>query len=138
MYSVCSFGYTLVSSFCAFLSFCALILVGFLLLHRDAVFTSACFFLTTVSDGTLDLALCLVCILPDAASMWVLTKFLYSSFGVSVSDISRSASNLFLCVSEYLSLISLLLSRAQSQSTVVVVRAAFLRRLRCILAVTIR
>ena len=30
-----------------------------------------------------------------AASMWTLTKFSYSSFGVSVSDISSSASNLF-------------------------------------------
>ena len=42
MYSV-YFRYTLVSSFCA-LSFWTLILVGILLLHRDAVFTSACSF----------------------------------------------------------------------------------------------
>ena len=43
-YSVCSFRYMLVNSFWAFLSFWALILVGFLLLHREAVFTSAYFF----------------------------------------------------------------------------------------------
>ena len=40
MYSVCSFRYTLVSSFCAR----ALILVGFLLLRREVIFTSASFF----------------------------------------------------------------------------------------------
>ena len=44
MYSVCSCRYTLVNSFCAFLSFCVLILVGFLLLFREAIFTSARFF----------------------------------------------------------------------------------------------
>ena len=44
MYFVCSFRYTLVSLFCAFLSFWALILVGFLQLHCEVVFTSARFF----------------------------------------------------------------------------------------------
>ena len=54
MYSVCSFRYTLVNSFCA-LSFWVLILVGFLLLRREAIFTSARFFLTTnVSHRTLE------------------------------------------------------------------------------------
>ena len=78
----------LVNSFCAFLSFCVLILVGFLLWHREVIFTSACFFLTTnVSHGTLDLALCLVGMHSAAASKWALTKFSYSSFAVSVSDI---------------------------------------------------
>ena len=47
MYSVCSFRYMLPNSFCAFLSFRALVLVGFFLLHLEAVFTSACFSLTT-------------------------------------------------------------------------------------------
>ena len=112
MYSVCSFRYTLVSSFCAFLSFWALILVGFLLLQRVVVFTSARFFLTVdVFHRSLGLALCLVVMHFAAASMWALTKFSYSSFGVGVSDIFLSASNLFLSVSVYLSLISLLLSR---------------------------
>ena len=46
MYSVCSFKYALVSSLCAFLSFWALALVGFLLLHRDAIFILSHFFLT--------------------------------------------------------------------------------------------
>ena len=40
MYSVCSFRYMLANSFCV-LSFRALILVGFLLLHLEAVFMSA-------------------------------------------------------------------------------------------------
>ena len=109
---VCSFRYTLVSSFCTFLSFWALILVGFLLLHREVVFMSACFFLTTnVSHGTLGLALWLVGMHSVTASKWALTKFSYLSFGVGVSDISWSALNLFLSVNTYLSLISLLLSR---------------------------
>ena len=58
---VCSCMYTLANSFCALLSFWVLILVGFLLLHRGAVFMSGRFFLTAnVSHGTLGLALCLV------------------------------------------------------------------------------
>ena len=126
MFSVCSFRNTLVSSFCA-LSFWALILVGFLLLHKEAFFTYACFFLTAeVSHETLDLALCFVGMHSAAASKWALTKFSYSSFGVGVSDISWSASNVFLSVNVYFSQISLLLSRA-----------AFLHRLSSIFAVII-
>ena len=44
-----------------------------------------------------------------AVSKWELTKFSYSSFGAGFSDISWSASNLFLSVNIYLSLIFLLL-----------------------------
>ena len=58
IYSVGSFRYMLAHSFCAFLIFRALVLVGFFLLHLEAVFTSARFFLTAnVSHGTLGLAL---------------------------------------------------------------------------------
>ena len=114
MYSVCSFRCKLVSSFCA-LSFWAFILVGFLLLYREPIFTSAWFFLTAkVSNETLGLALCLVGVHSAATSKWALTEFSYSSFGVGVSDISWSALNLFLSINVYLSLISLLLSRDQS------------------------
>ena len=112
MYSVCSFRYMLANSFCAFINFRALILIGCLQLHLEAFFTSACFFLTAnVSHGALGLALCLIGMHSAAASKWALTKFSYSSFGVGVSDISRGASNLLLSVNVYLSLISLLLSR---------------------------
>ena len=38
MYSYCSFLYVLISSIFTFLSFWTLVLVGLLLLHRDAVF----------------------------------------------------------------------------------------------------
>ena len=108
MYSVCSFRCMLVNSFCAFLSFRGLILVGFLLLHLEAFFTCARFFLTAdVSHGTLGL----VGGHSAAASKWALTKFSYSSFGAGVSHISWSASNSLLRVNVYLSLISLLLSR---------------------------
>ena len=47
-------------------------------------------------------------------SKWALTKFSYSSFGVCVSVFSCRASYLFLSANAYLSLISLLLSSAQS------------------------
>ena len=36
IYSFCSFWYVIVSSLCAFVSFCALIFIGFLSLHKDA------------------------------------------------------------------------------------------------------
>ena len=109
IYSVCSFWCMLTNPFCAFLSFKALILVGFFLLHLEAVFTSACFSLTAIfSHGTLGLALCLVVMHSAAASKWALTKFPYSSFEVCVSVFSCCASDLFLCVNAYLSLISLL------------------------------
>ena len=114
MYSVCSFRYMLANSFCAFISFRALILVGFFLLHLEAVFTSVRFFLTAnVSHGTLGLALCLVSIHSATASKCALTKFSYSSFGVCVSVFSCSASNLFLNINAYLFLISLLIRRDQ-------------------------
>ena len=78
----------------AFLSFRTLVSVGFFLLHLEAVFTSARFFLTaTVSNRTLGLALCLVGIHSAAFSRWALTKFSYSSFGVCVSVFSCSSSN---------------------------------------------
>ena len=89
MYPVCSFRHILINSFCAFLSFRALILVGFFLLHLEATFTSARFFLTTnVTYGTLSLALCLVDMHSAATYKWALTKFSYPSFIVGVSDIS--------------------------------------------------
>ena len=79
MYSVCSFRYMLANSFCAFLCFRKLKLVGFFQLHLEAVFTSSHFFLTAnVSHMTLGLALCLVGMHSAAASKWALTKFSYS------------------------------------------------------------
>ena len=89
MYSAYSFGFTLVSSFCAFLSFWVLILVGFRLLHKGAICKSARFFLTAnVSHRTICLALCLVIIHHTTSSVLALMKFSYSSFRVTVSDIS--------------------------------------------------
>ena len=115
MYSLCSFRYRLANSFCAFFSFRAFALVGFFLLHLEAVFTSARFSLTAnVSHGTLDLVLRFVGMYFSAASWWALTKFSYSSFGVRISVFSWSASNLILNGNTYISLISLLLRRAQS------------------------
>ena len=113
MYSVCSFRYMLANSFCAFFSFRAFVFVEFFLLHLEAVFTFACFFVTAnVSHGTLDLVLRFVSMHFAAASRCALMKFSYSSFGVRISVFSCSASNLFL--NAYISLISLLLRRTQS------------------------
>ena len=112
-YSVCSFRYMLPNSFRAFFSFRAFVFVGFFLLYLEAVFTSARFSLTAnVSHGTLDLVLGFVGIHFAAASK--LTKFSYSSFGVPFSVFSCCALNLLLNSNTYLSLISLLLRRAQS------------------------
>ena len=86
----------LANSFGAFLSFRTLILVGLFLLHLEAVFTSARFFLTAnVPYGTLGLALCWDGMHSAAPSKRALTKFSYSSFGVCVSVFSCSESNLF-------------------------------------------
>ena len=69
MYSVCSFRYMLANSFCTFLSFRALVLVGFFLLCLEAVFTFARFSLTAnVSHGTQGLLFCLVRMHSAAAS----------------------------------------------------------------------
>ena len=43
MYSVCSFRYILAYLYCALLSLRALVLIGFFLLHLEAIFTSARF-----------------------------------------------------------------------------------------------
>ena len=85
-----------------------------------------------VSHGTLGLPLNLVGMHSSAAaSKWALTKFSYLSFEVSVSDISWSASNLFLNVNVYLSLIYLLFSEDLSYCTVLVAPVVFLCRLCC-------
>ena len=114
MYSVSSFRYMITNSFCAFLSFRALVLVGFFQLHLEAIFTSARFSLTAnVSHGTVDLVLCLIGMYSAATSKWALTKFSYSSFGLCVS-VFCSASNLFLSANVYLYLIFLVISRTLS------------------------
>ena len=97
------FLYILISSLCAVLIFWVLAIIRFLLLHRDIVFTLSHFLFTiNVSHRTLCLALSLISMHSAPASMWELTKFSYSWFGISVSDISWSASNLFLSVIVYL------------------------------------
>ena len=90
-----------------------------------------------VSHGTLDSVLGFVGMYFAAASKCALMKFSYSSFGVHISVFSCSASNLFLNANTYLSLISLLLRRAQSYCLVVAVCVVFLLRLRHIFAMTI-
>ena len=92
MHSVCSFRYMLTNSFCVFLSFMALVLFGFFLLHLARFFLTA-----NVSHGIL----CLVGMHSAAASKWALTKFSYSSLGVCVSVFSFGASNLFLGIVLY-------------------------------------
>ena len=95
MYFSCSFCYELIQSFCVFLRFCTLMLVGFSLLGKDAFFMLPHFSLiATDYHGTLHLALGLV----DtnfAASIWVVTKFSYLLFGVCLSGVSWRVSNFF-------------------------------------------
>ena len=120
MNSVCSF--MLAHSFYAFLSYRALMLVGFFRLHFEAVFTSARFSLTAnVSHGIPNLVLSFVGVYLTAASKGALTKFSYSSFGICISVFYCRASNLFLNANTYLSLICLLLRRDQSLCLVFVV-----------------
>ena len=126
MHSFWPFSYMLANSCFAFLSFWALVLVGFFLFHLEAVFTSARFSLTAnVSHGTLYFVLSLVGMNSAAASRWALTKFLCFSFGVGVFVCSCRSSYVFLSANLYLSLISQLLSRTQSWCTVLNVRGAF-------------
>ena len=81
MYSVCSFRYMLANSFCAFLSFGALVLVGFFLLHLEAVSMSACFSLTaSVSHETRGLVFYLVGMYSAATSKRATMKFSYTCF----------------------------------------------------------
>ena len=69
------------------------------------------FFLIAInSHGNLHLALGLVCIFSAPPSIWVVTKFSYSSFGVCHSDVSWGVSNLFLTVTTYSLLVSPLMN----------------------------
>ena len=66
---------------------------------QNAVFTWSRFFLTAnVFQGTLCLAFNLVGMHSAAASIWVLTKFLYLSFRESALDISWRELDLFLSI----------------------------------------
>ena len=63
-------------------------IVGFLIFSKDAIFMLSHFFLTSSnSHGTLHLVFVLVDMHSAASSMWEVTKFSYSSFGVPFSDI---------------------------------------------------
>ena len=80
LYVFCLFFlYTLPDSFCAF-TFQGFGICWVLpLLHLEAIFMSARFFLTAyVANVTLALALCLLGMHSAAASKWALTKFWYS------------------------------------------------------------
>ena len=111
IYSYCFFFTVCASSLWAFLSYCLLVFVEFLLLNMDAIFMLSHFFLlTSNSHRTLHLVLGLVGIHSATAFIWAEMKFSHSSFGVCVSDISRRVSNLFLTVTVYLLIISLLVT----------------------------
>ena len=112
--------------------------VTFLLLHKITVFTLSRFFLSaSVSFGNLCLSIGLVHMHSATASMWALTKFPYSSFGVCVLDISWRVSNLFLTVTIYSLLIFLLVSEDQSFLVVLTIFILFWNRCGRIFAVSI-
>ena len=115
MYSDCSFGYFSANSFLLFYVLGHWYRLGSFYCIWRQFYTSVHFSLTSnVSHGTLGLGFCLVGLYSAAASKWSLKKFSYSSFGVCASVFSCSASNLFLSVNAYLSLIWLFLSRDRS------------------------
>ena len=129
IYSHWSFWYMLVCSFLALLSSCRLEFVGFLLLSKKKFFSNFVYFQTTCdSHGILHLSLGLV------GSIWAVTKSSYSSFGVCLSDISWRVSNFFLTVTIYLLFISLGKWWPVKSSSFDCF--LFLRRFRCILAMT--
>ena len=69
LYAFCCFRYMLANSFCAFLSFRAIVFVDFFQLHLEAVSTPARLSQTAnVSHLVLGLVLCLVGMNPAAAS----------------------------------------------------------------------
>ena len=71
------------------LSFFVLAFVKFLLFRSQTIFILSHFFLTiSNSHGILQSAFGLVGMHSAAASMWAVTKFSYSSFGVSIANIS--------------------------------------------------
>ena len=114
-----------------------MILVGFFLLHRDAVFRFLRYFLTAnVSLETPCLALSLVRMHSAAASTWALTKFSYSSFGVSALNISWRSWHFFIVI-VYSLLLSVFFSGDQSQCVVLAVCVVFRWRLTRIFSVTI-
>ena len=98
------------------LSFCEWAFVGFLLLSKYVFFLLSCFSLTTIdSQRTLYLAFGMVGMHSATASMWVVTKFSYLSFGVCFL-MSPEQQQTFLTVTKYWLFISLFTSENQSYS----------------------
>ena len=107
-------GVVCVSFLCAFLIFCSLVFVGFLLFSKDAIFRLSRFSLISIASyGILHLILDLVGMHLYWTSIWAATKSSYSLFGVCLKNISWRVSNLFLTVTIYWFLISLLESEDQ-------------------------
>ena len=70
-----------------------MIFVGFLLSIKDDIFTLPHFFFQIASDshGTLYLAVGLAAMHSTSGSMWAVTKFSYSSFGLCLRYLLKSA-----------------------------------------------
>ena len=127
----------LLCSLCVFLNFCVLAFAGFLLLSNDAFFLSH-FSLTAIdSHRTLHVTFGLVVIYSAVASIWVVRKFSYSSFGLCFSDVSWEVSDLFLTVTLYWLLISLLVIEDHSYRVALTVYFIFQQRLGWLFAETI-
>ena len=114
-YSFCSFWNVLINSLCAFLSSLRLHLLVLFYYIRVVFSGYLVFFLTATVSGTVLLVPGFVVMHSATASIWELTRFSILSFGVRVSDIFWSVSNLFLSVTAiFLLLICLLSSEDQS------------------------
>ena len=100
MYPFRSFWYALITSLCV-LKFLSVGNSWVPFIIRETFFTLSRFFLTAnVSHGTLYLALSLVDMHSAATSMWTFMKFSYSSFGVSVLNVSWKHQICFLVLSD--------------------------------------
>ena len=88
-------------------SFWVLEFVGILLSSKNAVFLFSRFLIACAFHGTPHLAFGLVTTHSTVTSVWMVTKFSNSSFGVYVSDVSCRVSDIFLISSIYCFLISL-------------------------------
>ena len=112
MHSSCSFWYVLDCDFWSFLSLCVLVFFNvFFSLSKDVfILLSRISLFAVDSQGTLHLAVGLDSMHSAASSLWAVTKFPYSSFGLFLSDVSLWVSNLFLTITEYWFLISLLVN----------------------------
>ena len=107
-YQISTFWHVYFSFLYAFKNVCVLSFISFLLLSKDAFFILIFLLFTIDSQESRHVAFGLLGMYPVDTSVWVVTNFSWSSFGVCLSDVSWRVPNLFLTHKVYWWLISLL------------------------------